>query len=456
MLLPGCSDDEPAKAVHEVVQDVARPLTVPPPAAVAEPTEEVIRNEVVVPAPVQYVGDLKALKKRGKLRILIPANIGGVFYLPREGWPVEAQHEAAASFARSQGLEPELVPVESFREMIPALLSGRGDIIAANLTITEARRRQIAFSIPLTTTRKQVLVRQGRADIGRIEDLVGKRVMVDRNSSFWETLQGLRARHPGIELVERPPDFSDEEELDEVAAGRVDAIVRDSNIATMYLNYRDDLMVGFELPGVDDIAWGIRPKSRQLRTALNKFLHLEFLADAEHDRHKDGLDGIKKRRVLRVLMRNNAASYFLHKGELLGFEYELAKAFADSHKVRLEVIVPDTHDQLLEWLKDGRADVAAGFLEPSDELRARGFAFSRPYHFAPRHLVVHADSVVDCARDLRGHSVTVRRSSPYWNDLLALQASGIGFELEAAPEEMETEELIARVASGEIEATVAD
>jgi alanine-synthesizing transaminase len=41
------------------------------------------------PRPV-YVGDLKALKKRGKLRILIPANIGGVFYLPRAGWPVEA------------------------------------------------------------------------------------------------------------------------------------------------------------------------------------------------------------------------------------------------------------------------------------------------------------------------------------------------------------------------------
>ena len=54
-------------------------------------------------APV-YTGDLKALKERGRLRILIPANIGGVFYLPRAVWPVESQHDAAAVFARPQRL----------------------------------------------------------------------------------------------------------------------------------------------------------------------------------------------------------------------------------------------------------------------------------------------------------------------------------------------------------------
>jgi membrane-bound lytic murein transglycosylase F len=39
---------------------------------------------------------------------------------------------------------------------------------------------------------------------------------------------------------------------------------------------------------------------------------------------------------------------------------------------------------------------------------------------------------------------------------VALQREGIRFEIEAAPEDMETEELIGRVAAGEIEATVAD
>ncbi len=57
---------------------------------------------------------------------------------------------------------------------------------------------------------------------------------------------------------------------------------------------------------------------------------------------------------------------------------------------------------------------------------------------------------------LAGVTVTVRRSSPYWSDLAKLQADGVEFELAAAAEDVETEELIAQVAVGDIEATVAD
>jgi membrane-bound lytic murein transglycosylase F len=446
LILAACSEEAALDAVDVASGSAARLEQSPASARPAEQAEE----------PRLYTGDLKTLKGHGRLRILIPANIGGVFYLPRAGWPVEAQHEAAADFALSQGLEPELVAVERFTDLIPSLLEGRGDIIAANLTITENRRKNMGFSVPLTTVRQQVLVAVSQDGIRNEKDLAGKRVMVNRGSSFWERLTALQKLDPAIELVERPAGMSDEEELDEVAAGRVDVSVRDSNIAAMYLAYRDDLKVAFELPGTDDIAWGIRPGSGQLQSALNEFLHLEFLADKEQPRHTDGLGGIKKRRVLRVLLRNNAASYFLYKGELHGFEYELAKAFAEANKLRLEVIVPDTHSQLLEWLQDGRGDVAAGFLEPSDELIARGFAFSKPYHFAPRHLVVRADQELDCAAGMEGMTVMVRRSSPYWQDLLDLQEAGASFEIEAAPEDVETEELIALVAAGQIDATVAD
>ncbi len=445
-VLYGCSQDE--------ALDVVGGMS--PPAAGTAPAPAAPEADDEADTPPVYTGDLKALKERGRLRILIPANIGGVFYLPRAGWPVEAQHEAAADFARTQGLQAELVPVEKFTDLIPALLEGRGDIIAANLTITESRRRKIGFSVPLTSVRQQVMVAANVAGIGRTEDLAGKRVMVQRGSSFWERLVSLREQYPTIELIERPADMSDEGELDAVVAGRVDASVRDSNIAAMYLSYRDDLRVAFEFPGTDDIAWGIRPDAKQLQAALSEFLHLELLSGGERQLHTDDLDGIKQRRVLRVLLRNNAASYFLYRGELHGFEYELAKAFADANRLRLEVIVPDTHAQLLDWLQEGRGDVAAGFLEPSDELTARGISFSRPYHFAPRYLIVHEEDELDCREGLEGRTVTVRRSSPYWQDLLNLQQAGGKFEIAAAPEDMETEELIELVAAGEIDATVAD
>ncbi|MGD8956354.1 MAG: transporter substrate-binding domain-containing protein [Chromatiaceae bacterium] len=441
-LLPGCGED----GVQPVVQN----------ATLAAPQPTGLESDLEGDAGQIYTGDLDALRQKGRLRILIPANIGGVFYLPREGWPVDEQHRAAERFARSQGLQPELVPVEGLAQMIPALLAGRGDIIAANLTVTETRRERIAFSLPLTHVRQQVLVTSTRDDIQGDRDLAGRRVMVDPSSVFWERLTQLREKYPALELIARPAEMSDEEELDAVADGRVDATVRDSNVAGMYLGYRDDLKVAFELPGNDAIAWGIRRESPQLRAALDQFLHLELPVDGRNARHTDDFDGIKRRRVLRVLLPNNAASYFLYRGELHGFEYELAKAFADAHQLRLEVIVPDTHEQLLDWLRNGRGDVAAGFLEPSAALKARGLAFSRNYHYAARHLVMSVDGEQGDRQTLAGLTITVRRSSPYWSDLVKLQRGGAAFELIAAAEDIETEELIARVAIGDIEATVAD
>lgn len=446
-MLVACGEEETVASAAAMAED-------PAPRTQAETTARL--DEPVDDGGPLIVGDLDVLKQRGRLRILIPANVGGAFYLPRAGWPVQAQQEAASRFAQANGLEAELVPVERFAELIPALLTGRGDIIAANLTVTEARRKHIAFSVPITTVRQQVLVAHNDDAVSDAEDLAGRRVMVEPGSSFWERLEAMRERYPDIELVPRPTGMSDEEVLDEVAAGRVDATVRDSNVASMYLRYRDDLKVAFSLPHVDDIAWGVRPDAHKLRAALNKFLHLEFRSDASKNALTDDFDGIKKRRVLRVLMPNNAASYFLYRGELHGFEYELAKAFADAHRLRLEVIVPETHEQLISGLVEGRADIAAGFLEPNDEARAQGVAFSRPYHYAPRHLVVHADADIAVRDDLHRLTVHVRRSSPYWADLQALQAQGVAITLEAVAEDTETEELIAAVAAGDIEATVAD
>ncbi|NIP46618.1 MAG: transglycosylase SLT domain-containing protein, partial [Gammaproteobacteria bacterium] len=53
-------------------------------------------------------------------------------------------------------------------------------------------------------------------------------------------------------------------------------------------------------------------------------------------------------------------------------------------------------------------------------------------------------------------SVVLRRSSAYWATMQALRDKGIEFELVAAPDNMETEEIIARVASGQYDLTVSD
>lgn len=399
--------------------------------------------------------DLDGIKARGLLRILVPANLGGGGYLPRKGSPVGQQQEAALVFAASLGLKARIVSVGTFKELIPALEAGRGDLIAANMTVTDKRRQRIDFSVPLTHVREQLIV-ASESEIEKEQDLEGRTLSVNPGTSFDERARNLMAENPGISVVYRDPTVLDEEEIDRVAQGHVDATIRDSNLVEMYMGYRRDIKVAFNLGGVRDIAWGVRKDAPALKEALNQFLHSEKLSAEGEKVFTDDLDAIKQRRVLRVLLRNNAASYFLYKGELMGFEYEMAREFAKQHKLRLEVVVPPDHGRMIEWLVEGRGDMAAGFLEPLQSRRDKGVEFSEPYHFAPRQVVVRADDSISHPLHLLDRTVSVRKSSSYWEALEHLSDAGFEFSVVPAPEDMETEELIARVAQGELDVTVAD
>jgi len=404
-----------------------------------------------------FKGDFDAIKKRGILRIIIPANIGGGRYLPRQGSPVSQQHEIAEAFAHFHKLIPQLIIVENFSDMIPAVESGKGDIVVGNLTVTDARRKKINFSVPLDHVHEKVLVRTSDDSIQFVKDLNHKRVMVSPNSTFWESLKWLKKnKYKNIELVPRPAGMLDEEELDLLASNEIDATIRDSNIVDMYSAYRDDFKIAVNFSKQRDIAWGVRKETPGLLYALNQFLQLEHKVDANNRFSFDDLDVIKKRKVLRVLLRNNASSYFLYKGELLGFEYEMAKEFAKSHGLRLDVIVPPTHKELLSWLVEGRADLAIGFLQPTARRKAMGVAFSDPYNYEFQHMVVHKADKLKNIHDMELRTVYARPSSSYWEALTQLKNRGFEFQMKAAPEDMETEQLIKNVGIKKMDMTMAD
>lgn len=424
--------------------------------AAKQSIEEPKVSKAEVAVPKTSVEDLDGIRKHGVLRILVPSNTGGQGYLPRKGSPVEEQRRLAEEFALSQGLKAEIIPVDGFFQFWPVLLEGKGDLVASNLTVTEERLKKVGFTVPLTHIREQLLIRADNDDVKNKADLNGLRVMAHSQAAYWRTLQKWKLKYPDMVIRPRPAGLSDEGELDLLAAGEIDAVVRDSNIAQMYLGYRDDIKVAFNLGPQKKIAWAIRPDNPKLLAALNQFLYLSHPEYHADDIHQDDLAGIKKRRVLRVLLRNNGASYFLYKGELMGFEYDMAKAMADSLKVRLDVVVTDSHEQMFEWIREGKADIAANFIEPIATDLTEGLAFSRPYHFAARHLVVRVGSRIKTPNDLIGHTVLVRRSSAYWKTLELLRATGINFNIEAADERLDTEDLMQMVAEGKITATVAD
>ena len=404
-----------------------------------------------------FTGDFDGILRQGKLRILLTRDFTDEIYLPRQRSPLSEQQRIAEEFALSHGLIPELVIVDNFAELIPALEAGRGDVIVDNLTITDFRLRKIAFSVPVDHVREKVIVAHDNEDITEVRDLDGRRVMVARDSTFWHALVWLREnRYPNIEILETPDGVQIEDVLDQVASGMVDATVLDSNLVEVYQSYRDDFRIAVNFSSQRDIAWGVRKNAVRLLSEINGYLQLEH-ATADRDlSHSGDFDEIRQRRVLRVMLRNNAASYFIYRGELMGFEYDLARAFADYHDLRLEVIVPPSYRELTSWLREGRADIAMSFLEVDEAERRLGIDYSRPYHYARQHVVVHRDDPADSLEDLAYRTILVRHHSRYWERLAALQQDGAGFLLRSTDDATETEELIELVSRGRQKATMAD
>lgn len=168
----------------------------------------------------------------------------------------------------------------------------------------------------------------------------------------------------------------------------------------------------------------------------------------------ESLSAVLERGTLRFLTQNNAHTYYTYRGEPVGFEYDLAAAFAEHLGVELEVITLPW-SQLFSALEEGRGDILGASVTVTPERRER-FAFSEGYMVVRQEVIVHASNyAVRDLTDIMGMAVHVRRGTSYETRLRELMDGGLDIEL-ILEDDVPTEELIRRVAEEEIPATVAD
>jgi len=413
-------------------------------------------TEYTLPAVENYHedGDLSAIRTHGKLRILtLPLNDR---WLPRRGSSFSKEMEMAIKLAEQLQLEPVFVHVNALEALIPALNAGQGDIITANFTITESRKEQVAFTVPVAHAYEHLVARTDDT-ISDIKALDNREIAYQAQTAWQDTIEKLQLKRPEIKSRILPGQLNMDQIIDQLANKQIDLSIMDSNISDVLSGYRNDFKIGLALTDEQPLAWAIRKNSPELLKAANQFLTHEQLTTRINPLFKGDLDDIKKRRTLRVITRNNAATYFLWRGELLGFEYELVKAFAKQQKLRLEIITAPDHSSQIPMLQAGQGDIIASFMTITENRKKQGVVFSRPHHIASEVIVARADdNTLKTVDDLKGRSLYVRKSSTYWQTLQALRHTGLDFKLIAVPETLETEAIIGLVASGEYDLTLAD
>jgi membrane-bound lytic murein transglycosylase MltF len=182
------------------------------------------------------------------------------------------------------------------------------------------------------------------------------------------------------------------------------------------------------------------------------------------------LDGMIKRRTIRVLVPYSKTYYFVDRAVQRGISYDVTRLLeADLNKklktghVRLSVIcVPVNRGEMIPGLLEGRGDIAMGNLTITPE-RLKQVDFTQPFMRNAVEIAITGPGAEPIAtvEDLSGKEVYVRKSSSYYQSIETLNAElararKAPVKVRLAPENLEAEDILEMVNAGLVKTTIVE
>lgn len=235
---------------------------------------------------IVWKGDLDGMIKRRIVRVLIPYN-KTLYFLDKGGQQRGFMYDMMTAFEQdlnkqvaAKHLKIHFIFIPTARDrLISELIAGRGDIIAADFTVTPERKKLIDFSTPIAKGVKEVMVTSSKSPaLSSLDDLSGKTVFVNPSTSYYENLKALnvnlaKQKKPPIKIQEAPGTFETEDALEMANADLISITVSDLYLANFWKNIFSNIRIydNLVLHSDGEIAFGIRKNSPELKKALDAF-----------------------------------------------------------------------------------------------------------------------------------------------------------------------------------------
>lgn len=149
----------------------------------------------------------------------------------------------------------------AFDSVITSVASGKADLGAAGLTITEDRLKNINFSIPYATAAQVIIIPEG-SDITSPDDLVGKRVGVQLGTTGDIYVND-------IENVEIERYNKGYEAVQALVQGKIDAVMIDNEPAKVFVEQNPELKIVDEAFTYEEYAIAIAKNNTELLDEVN-------------------------------------------------------------------------------------------------------------------------------------------------------------------------------------------
>ena len=163
--------------------------------------------------------------------------------------------------AVAQEIGKELVVEDmSFDSVISAVVTGKADVAASGITVTEDRKRQVNFSLPYVEAKQVIIVPENSA-VKEAKDLKGKRIGVQHGT----TGDTYVTKH--IQEPERFPNGA--LAVAALEAGKLDVVVLDGEPSKVHVSMRRNLKILDTPPTTEEYAVAISKKNVKLLEQVN-------------------------------------------------------------------------------------------------------------------------------------------------------------------------------------------
>ncbi|MDX1800035.1 MAG: membrane-bound lytic murein transglycosylase MltF [Marinobacter sp.] len=221
--------------------------------------------------PSDSVSKLAPPEESGVLKV-VTRNGSTTYYLNRNDQPVGPEYDLVSAYAADRGWTVEWQMLDTTAAVLKALESGQAHLAAAGLTLLDSRSQRFERGPAHTEITQQLVCNRKDRPLPRsLDELDGVQIRVTADSSYVETLNALANTHPGLRFDQ--DERSTEVLLGEVAQGKLDCTVADSNIVQINRRYMHDLEIAVNLTKGQNLGWYLPKGSEKLAGDARRWMN---------------------------------------------------------------------------------------------------------------------------------------------------------------------------------------
>ena len=229
----------------------------------------------MIESPIGTLNTKVALVHSKKTITFVTTNSSNTYYFDSNQKQAGLEYDLANLFVKDLGddYKVEFIVENAFSDVLSTLLNNKATIAAADITVTESRKKNMIFTDPYLDVHQQIAYnRETKLAPRNIAALKNERITVPAGTSFVERLQELNNTKDANLTWDVQENTSSERLLEALANQEIDFTIADNHLLSVVQYYYPNIGMGFTIGKPEKIAWAL-PKNAdpKLVMKVNQF-----------------------------------------------------------------------------------------------------------------------------------------------------------------------------------------